>query len=179
MAKDPSISFLRECFFYNAETGIITWQSRPEIHFTTARAFKTWHTRFCGKDAGGLSSTGYIDIGMQSRLMKAHRIAWALSYGEYPKGDIDHINGVRHDNRLCNLRDVGRKDNSRNSAKHKNNQSGISGVRWRQRDNRWVAEINHEGKQRHLGYFTTLIDASCARKSAENRYKYHPNHGKR
>lgn len=178
MAKEPSIEFLRECFSYNPETGVIIWLPRPRIHFATERVFKTWHSRFCGKLAGGVNSKGYIEIGMQGRLMKAHRIAWALSYGEYPSGDIDHINGVRDDNRLVNLRDVTRRGNCRNSARHKNNNSGISGVHWHARDNRWVAAINFAGMQRHLGYYKFLIDAAAARKSAELKYGYHENHGR-
>lgn len=179
MAIEPSVSFLRECFSYNPETGVIIWLPRPQIHFSTVRVCKTWHTRFCGKEAGGLNQNGYIEIGILGGLMKAHRIAWAMSYGEYPKGDIDHINGIRNDNRLLNLRDVDRKNNCRNSAIHRNNISGISGVYWHVRDNRWVASINFEGTQKHLGYFPALIDAASARKSAEIKYGYHENHGRR
>lgn len=179
MAIKPSVSFLRECFSYNPETGVITWLPRPKLHFSTLRVFNTWHTRFCGKEAGGLNQNGYIEIGILGGLMKAHRVAWVISYGEYPKGDIDHINGVRNDNRLINLRDVDRKNNCRNSAIHGNNNSGISGVYWHVRDNRWVASINVEGIQKHLGYFPALIDAASARKSAEIEYGYHENHGRR
>ena len=179
MAKEPSVSFLRECFSYNPESGVLIWLPRPQIHFSTVRVCKTWHSRFCGKEAGVLNQNGYIEVGIQGGLMKAHRIAWAMSYGHYPKGDIDHINGIRNDNRLLNLRDVDRKNNCRNSAIHRNNISGISGVYWHVRDNRWVASINFEGVQKHLGYFPALIDAASARKSAEIEYGYHENHGRR
>ncbi|WJM80435.1 HNH endonuclease [Pectobacterium brasiliense] len=178
MAKEPSVDFLRDCFSYNPCTGVITWLPRPRIHFATERVFKTWHSRFCGKVAGGVNCKGYIEIGIQGRLMKAHRVAWAMSYGEYPSGDIDHINGVRSDNRLDNLRDVDRKANCRNRARHKNNTSGINGVRWSNRENRWAAEIYIDGKQRHLGYYANIIDATAARKSAELQLGYHENHGR-
>ncbi|HBW8811895.1 TPA: HNH endonuclease [Klebsiella pneumoniae] len=178
MAKDPDIDFLHQCFSYNPKTGIITWKPRPRIHFSTERVFNTWHSRFCGKEAGCLNINGYLEIGIQGRLMKAHRIAWALSYRVYPEGFIDHINGVRNDNRLINLRDVDRVGNGRNSARHKNNISGVCGVHWRLRDNRWVASINHAGGQIHLGYYESLIDAVAARKSAEFKYGYHENHGR-
>ncbi len=178
MAKDPSIDFLCECLSYNPVTGILVWIPRPRSHFTTDRAFNTWHSRFCGKAAGGLNSKGYIEIGMLGRLVKAHRAAWAIYYGKFPDADIDHINGVRDDNRIANLRSVTRKSNCRNSAIHRNNRSGISGVRWRERDNRWVAEINFDGMQRHLGHYQCLIDAAAARKSAELKYGYHENHGR-
>jgi len=115
---------------------------------------------------------------MQGKLIKAHRAAWALYFGVFPEGDIDHINGVRDDNRICNLRDVDRRANSRNAARHKNNNSGISGVYWHVRDNRWVASINFAGMQRHLGYYPSLIDAASARKSAEIRFSYHENHSR-
>ncbi|NMC25060.1 MAG: HNH endonuclease [Serratia sp.] len=179
MANEPSVNFLRDCLSYNSDTGVITWLPRPISHFATVRVYKTWHSRFCGKSAGGLNQKGYIEIGIQGLLIKAHRIAWALTFGEFPKGDIDHINGIRHDNRIVNLRDVDRSTNCRNSARPKNNHSGICGVYWRVRDSRWVASINFGGTQQHLGYFKCLIDAVSARKSAEIKYGYHENHGRK
>lgn len=178
MTKDPSVSFLRECLSYNPVNGELIWLPRPINHFATKRVFNTWHSRFCGKVAGRLNDKGYIEIGMQGRRVKAHRAAWAIFHGYIAAGDIDHINGVRNDNRIDNLRVVDRTGNSRNSAKHKNNVSGLSGVYWRERDKRWIALISFNGIQKHLGQFKCLLDAAAVRKAAEILHGYHLNHGR-
>ena len=110
---------------------------------------------------------------------QAHRVAWLLYYGIDP-GDmqIDHIDGCRTNCRISNLRLVNSQENSMNQRKRSDNTSGITGVNWHKGTGKWRAYISKDGKIQHLGYFDNLFEACCARKSAENRLGYHPNHGK-
>ncbi len=108
----------------------------------------------------------------------SHRAAWAIYYGEYPKNHIDHINGVRTDNKIINLRDVTRSENQRNMKTHKHNTSGHTGVGFHKKTEKWRANIWKNNKQIHLGLFDDFEGAVAARKSAEKKYNYHPNHGR-
>lgn len=109
----------------------------------------------------------------------AHRIIWLLAYGELPKNQIDHINGIPDDNRLDNLRSVSHRQNALNQKIPKSNTSGVMGVSWAKDCSRWIAGIRIKGKRKHLGSFDNLFDAVCARRSAEIKEGFHINHGKR
>ena len=126
-----------------------------------------------GKAAGFYQGRGYLQISIDDRLYFAHRIAWLVHYGAHPEGDIDHINGVKDDNRICNLRLVSPAENQMNVALSKRNKSGIVGVHWNNKKSRWVVTIRKET----LGYFTDLFEAACARRSAENRLGFSEGHG--
>ncbi len=95
-----------------------------------------------------------------------------------PSGEIDHINGDRTDNRICNLRDVTSAGNSCNRRRQDRNTSGVTGVAWDKRASRWQARIGLNGKQKYLGYFDSLDEAVAARKAAELELGFHPNHGR-
>ncbi len=99
-------------------------------------------------------------------------------HGSFPKHQIDHVNGVRNDNRLSNLRTVTNAENTRNGKKRCTNTSGVTGVSWFKPNKSWGAYINAEGERRFLGLFKDLFSAATARKSAERKYNYHPNHGR-
>jgi hypothetical protein len=99
-----------------------------------------------------------------------------MVYGDEPQ-DIDHINGNRRDNRIANLRAVDRRENMRNARLRSNNTSGIVGVTFSRDRKKWVAQIN-DGKVRSLGRFDKFEDAVEARKAAERRAGFHPNHGR-
>jgi len=105
-------------------------------------------------------------------------VIWAIFYGEWPSGQVDHINGVRDDNRIVNMRDVSHQDNCRNAARPRTNTSGVSGVVWDKPHKKWRAEIRANGKMKNLGRFAIFDDAVAVRKSAEVEYGYHPNHGR-
>lgn len=129
---------------------------------------------YIGDVAGGLVHK-YIRIMMGGKIYSAHRLAWLYMTGKWPKDQIDHINHIRGDNRWVNLREATSYENQRNRPLLRNNKSGINGIRWDK--NRWVVTVGVDGANIHLGRFADKFEAICARKSADNKYDYHPNHG--
>ena len=157
-ANELTAEYLRSILHYEPETGIFTWKVR------TANSVKV------GDVAGCPDGRGYLRIKVCSRKYQAHRLAWLYVYGEWPKLDIDHINRNGSDNRISNLREVTHKQNQQNRSKPSNNTSGHPGVCWHKRDSKWVAQIRHNKKHTHLGYFATIEEAIAARKAAEKLY---------
>lgn len=96
-------------------------------------------------------------------------MAWLYVHGDHPKDQIDHINRVRNDNRIINLRCVTSQQNSRNRSPGIN-KFGVIGLSWCNRSDMFCSRITIDRKTKHLGYFVGLFDAICARKSAENKY---------
>ena len=123
--------------------------------------------RNAGKKAGFAwgCGRGYRGVSVDGEGYFAHRIAWLISYGRWPEGDVDHINGDKSDNRLENLRDVPRWLNVHNGGVRRDSGSGVRGV-WRAANGRWRAYIRLHGKTKHLGYFGSLQEAADARAAA-------------
>ncbi|MCK5236051.1 MAG: HNH endonuclease [Deltaproteobacteria bacterium] len=157
---------LKEILDYNSETGIFVW-----IKLSGRRAS-------IGDIAGSFhDGTGYIRIGIDGKNNQAHRLAWLYVYGDLPLGQIDHINHIRTDNRIENLRAVSSQENSRNCVMRSANTSGFTGVYWSRQRNKWKAQIMIDGKCIYLGSFTTISEAITARSSANHKYGFHRNHG--
>lgn len=150
--------YLHSVLHYNHATGIFTWKVRA------ANSIKV------GDVAGCPDGNGYLLIRLQSQRYKSHRLAWLYVYGVWPEDQIDHINRIRTDNRISNLREVSHKQNHQNRSKSSHNTSGHSGVSWYKQKSRWRAQITHNQKDIHLGLFTNLEDAIAARKAAEKLY---------
>jgi hypothetical protein len=144
-----------ELFFYNQDTGVFT------------RRAKVSGAKGVGAVVGTSSNKGYLTVNIDGKSFKLHRIAWLYVYGSMPLLDIDHINGVRDDNRIANLREASRSDNSQNRATNKNNKSGFPGVCWDATESAWKAYIGHGGKPRFIGYYKTPELASSAYLSAK------------
>ena len=173
---DPEL--LRELIDYNPETGAMTWLERPESMFPRERLFKMWNTRYANTPAlNYLNHHGYLVGWILGRRYQSHRVAWAIHYGEWPDGQIDHINHDRSDNRITNLRVVTNQENHKNMSHRCDNTSGVVGVYWYKRTKKWKAEIRVSGRCIHLGYFKDFDKAVTARKEAERRYDFHENHG--
>lgn len=115
-----------------------------------------------GDVAGHLDRLGYITISFQGRLYLGHRMAWLFEYGEWPSFQIDHANGIRNDNRICNLREATPAQNKYNARRYKSNRSGFKGVHWSKSRNAWRAQVSVGGKQKHLGMFSTREAAHAA-----------------
>jgi len=156
---DPE--YLRSVFAYDPETGEIRWSAQP----TKLARIQI------GAIAGRIDGKGYRRIGLSRMYFGAHRIAWAIYYGEWPKLGIDHINLDRSDNRICNLRLADQSDNLANRRAPSNNTSGFKGVTFQKRTGRWQATIQVRGQRKYLGRFNTpeqAYAAYCA--AAENGY---------
>ena len=152
---------------YDSRTGLFKWKCRAAAHVRE------------GAEAGCLDkSNGYVKIKVAGRYYRAHRLAWLIVYGSFPPDQLDHINGVRYDNRIINLRAVTNTENCRNRALDNRNKSGHIGIYYNKQRNKWTASIGINYKKVHLGHFENLEDAIEARRIAEINYNYHPNHGR-
>jgi len=165
------IERLRELLDYDPETGILTWLERAE-------GPAWWNTRFAGKPAGCVGGDGYLNVQVDGRCYRAHRVAWAIHNGRWPDGEIDHVSGEKLDNRAANLRDVPHRVNARNQKMRVTNRSGYTGVSWHKATGRWQALIRINGKKLHLGLFDNIADAVAARRAADRQHGYTDRHGK-
>lgn len=117
-----------------------------------------------GDIAGRIGVNGYRYMCIDSKQYLAHRVAWFISNGKWPDGEVDHINGDVADNRLINLRDVSphtNKENIRKAYKSKRS-SNMLGVFKSPGRKKWRAQIRVNGKSIHLGCFSTEMDAHLA-----------------
>jgi hypothetical protein len=162
MAELPMIAEMRDALEYDEATGIITWKTG----------------QCAGKPAFATLSHGYQHGSFRKRWIGAHRVAWALFYGDWPKDQIDHINGIRTDNRITNLRESTQADNRKNSALYRRNSSGVNGVSWDTSLGLWHARITTGRRNIHLGYFTTKEEAAAARAEADRQHGFSKRHGK-
>lgn len=159
--------YVKSIFTYCPETGLLYW--------------KVFRRNKIGNIAGYIDNSkgsGYWKVGMDGRYRAAHRIIWLFVYGYIPK-EIDHINGDRADNRLHNLREVTRSENQKNARVRSNNTSGIMGVHFFKSQKTWQVTIANKNKRYYLGSTKDFFEACCARKSAELKYGFHPNHGRK
>lgn len=123
-----------------------------------------------GDVAGAVSPYGYTVIRINKKLFFAHRLAWLLTHGQWPTGQIDHRNGDRRDNRIDNLREVTQTVNSQNTRRARSDNScGLLGVVWRPKHQRYAAYIVAGGKQRFLGHHDQAEDAHAAYVAAKRR----------
>jgi len=141
---------LKELLHYDSDTGTFTWvDSRGRVA--------------SGDVAGSPQSMGYLSIRINGRLHLAHRLAWLYSTGEWPKYQIDHINGIRTDNRISNLRDVTANVNQQNQRRGQSGgKTGLLGVSLYKKTGKYRSEIMCFGAIKFLGYFDTAPEAHAA-----------------
>ena len=177
----PSPEVLRQLLSYDHETGKLFWKERgPEMFSSESgrvlNACSIWNSRYAGKEAlTAIDPKGYLRGSVLGIGISAHRVAWAIHYCQWPD-TIDHINGIKTDNRLVNLRSVSVAENQRNQKTHSSNTSGHRGVYANSRG--WTAQIKVDRKARHLGHFRSFGEAVAARVRAEARFGFHENHGR-
>ncbi len=163
----PTWEQIIDAFDYDPNTGHLTWKnSRLGV--------------LKGSQAGCIKARPdgrkYLHVQYMNRTLLAHRIIFMLMQGFWPQM-VDHINGDGTDNRWENLRCASPEENCKNNKRRKDNPSGYVGVRYR--NGKWCARIRHQKREIHLGSFETKEQAVQARKVAEEKYGFHPNHGKR
>lgn len=107
--------------------------------------------RTVGKEVGCLNRAGYRVFGMDGAFLQSHRVVFAMMHGRWPEHEVDHINGIKNDNRPENLREATRAQNGMNVGMSPGNTSGYKGVSWDKNLNKWRAEIYVLGKRIHLG----------------------------
>jgi hypothetical protein len=152
---DLTAAEVRRLLSYNPNDGQLRWK-----HDQTNGAV-------AGSIAGSRATTGYIRVTIFRKSYAAHRLAWIHAHGHWPTQIVDHINGVRHDNRACNLRLASPRQNAQNKGVAANNTSGSPGVRYRADQDRWVAYIKHGRRQVQVGSYRSRSEAEAARAKAK------------
>lgn len=181
MAEKPHITpaLLAELLAYAPETGALTWKPRPMHMFANGgkqsqrQNWLAWNAKHAEKPALTALTAGYPSGRVLKVMVYAHRVAWAIHHGIWPDGQIDHINGDRTDNRICNLRDVTQAQNLKNVKKIGPNKfKGVTRT-----PSAWVARIRANGKIQHLGSFRCETAAAIAYDLAS--IEHHGEHGRR
>lgn len=138
---------LKELFHYEPETGLFT---RIKQVSNSKAGFVMRHR----------NTGGHVQFAIDKKLYQAHRLAWFYVYGSLPVGFIDHINGVRHDNRISNLREASHSINAQNIRSHRSdNKEKLLGVCWKEANKKYVAQIQVNGRVKHLGLFESANEA--------------------
>lgn len=152
-------SDLHELVDYDEKTGFFQWKKKR-------RGIKT------GVRLGTDNGFGYQRITVLGKSYYAHRLAWFYVHGTWPD-QIDHINGVRDDNRISNLRDVTVQQNNQNrNAAQKNSGSKMLGVSWHKKAKKWQAHICIYKERKYLGLFDDVNEAHVAYLKEKEKVNY-------
>lgn len=154
-AEHLTAEVLKNVLHYSPETGLFTWIKRMGKRGMPGRV------------AGTVDFSGYVVVTINKKRHKAHRLAWLYTTGHWPVVAMDHINGDRADNRLCNLRPADWAENQQNRGRQRNNRSGFTGVSWDRRAGNWRAGIRKGGQSFNLGGHGTPEAASLAYRAAK------------
>jgi hypothetical protein len=155
----PDMRLLLEWLTYDPADGSFKW-----------RAHRSANAR-PGTSAGSVTRDGYLSIRLAGSRYQAHRLAWFYVYGKWPADQIDHINGIRDDNRIINLREATASLNGGNQRKaaRSNRTSGFLGVSWSNDRGKWLAQIQSDRKTYNLGRYSTREAAYRAYLAAKRR----------
>ena len=157
--SDLTAERLRHLLDFDPDTGVFRWRIK-------------WYRMNAGDVAGSPDGRGYLRIVISGRSYKSHRLAWLHVHGEWPEGDIDHINGDRSDNRVTNLKVCTNAENGQNRGLNRNNKSGYVGVSFHAQTGKWQAHIHANGRRHRLGEFQDKEEAAIAYANAKT--KLHP-----
>lgn len=147
---------------YNPETGVFTYKPRDGDN--------SFNAKIAGKHAGRRRSDGYVTVKLYGRHYQAARLAWACMKGEWPPGEVDHINGVPSDNRMENLRQATHQQNAMNRRRRSDNTSGYKGVSFNKQAGKWQATICISGRNCYLGLFASAEEAAAAYQAAAPQF---------
>jgi hypothetical protein len=153
---------LKELLTYDPLTGIFRWINDSGRYGRIKAGTKA--------GSNGNGSQGYIEIGLDGKKYKAHRLAILYVEGNWPPDEVDHMDGVRVNNRYSNLRKATFLQNRSNLKRYETNTSGFAGVSFHKRVGKWQARISSGAKRMHLGYFPSPEEASEAYKEAKAKH---------
>lgn len=165
VGDDLTQARLKQLLNYDPLTGVFTWLVQAG-----SRAM-------AGDVAGTTIEGGYRAIRIDGTAYRAHRLAFLWMLGWMPV-QVDHIFHIRNDNRWSKIRPATQQENSRNQSMPRSNISGFIGVCWLRAEQKWRAQIRVDGKQIHLGFFSTFYAACMCRHYANIKYGFHENHGR-
>ena len=167
---------VREFFSYNSRTGVLCWKKRDRKWFVDSRSWNTWNARYAGCECVTTKVSGrqrYHQVVIFGRIYLVHRVIFLWMKGRWPEPVVDHFNQNGCDNRWCNLRETDCSINGKNSFRNSNNTSGVTGVH-KMKNGKFLAHI----VGRNIAVFITFKEAAAARKLAEKRLGFSPNHGR-
>jgi hypothetical protein len=161
--KELTADILRELLCYNPTSGLFIWRARKN---------PAWNGRWAGARAGFVSpgEGGRIQIAIFGRKHWAHRLAWLYMTGEWPIVEVDHKNLRMSDNRFDNLRLATHAENNQNRPTPLRNTSGYKGVTWHKMLNKWMAQIDANGRHIYIGVF---VDRKMAAHAYDAAAKLH------
>ncbi len=155
---------IREFLVY--DKGKLLWSQKPSIRINV------------GSEAGHVTAKGYLKVRFRGKGYLSHRVVWFLKKNEQPPKLLDHINNIKTDNRIENLRAATDTQNQHNCKLSSANKSGVKGVHWNKRKSKWQVRVMVAGVNKHIGYYTTLGAAEVAAQQArENLHGSYANHG--
>jgi hypothetical protein len=162
MSNRISIEELKKLITYEPDTGNLYWIPRGVEYFKNEQYCKIWNSRQANQIIKCVDKSGYIKTSILGRQYKGHQIAWAIAKGEWPDMCVDHINGIKTDNRICNLRLATKEENMWNSKPQKNNKLGIKGISIDKKSGKYKVSISSHNKKTHIGYFECIELAKLA-----------------
>lgn len=156
---------VKEYLDYDEITGHLTWIKKPSKK-----------TMLNSRAGSSHKSSGYRQVYFMGKTYPEHRLIWFWVYGEYPEHEIDHINHIRDDNRLCNLRQVTHAQNCRNRTRQRT-RIDEAGIWYCRRRKRYIAEITFNQKKIFQRSFDDIDEAISQRKAKLLELGFHENHG--
>lgn len=180
MEITPEIA--RELLHYDPVNGIFTWRHRERWWFKTNGSFKAWNRQFAGKRAGCIwrkQRHGYKnrEIRINGSRRPEHHLAWVWMTDKPLPVELDHINRDATDNRWVNLRASCRDSNTKNRSMLRTNTSGVTGVTWCPKSNKWQARCQLSGKRHRLGAFSEIDEAAMVVLEFRASHGFDPRHG--
>lgn len=157
----PAVARLIDLLVYDPDAGKLFWRDAEACRAAGRPA--NWTSRWAGREAfTAINGGGYRKGAIDGYQTSAHLVIWAMQTGAWPEHEVDHEDTDRLNNRWINLREATRAQNQHNKRIYRNNASGVKGVTWHRRDQKWVAEIGLDNRSHHLGYFDSKEEAAAA-----------------
>lgn len=160
--KELTQALVKEIFDYSPSTGYITHKTRDRRFFNRGQDWKRWNNKYAGERAGNMKRDAkgytYRVVGIFGKQYTEHYIIWLIMKGYMPDR-LGHHNRDACDNKWENIYEAKIEESNRNQSKRKDNTSGITGVHWCGKINKWVAQVRVNGKKHHVGCFCDLASA--------------------